>query len=94
MFGTGGVDFDSAGAVFTFNASSETMYSFNVSLVDDNVYEFIENFTARLTFVEAADRVTIDPGSAQVQILDDDGKLLIIITYFWCLFIVTVWEFP
>ena len=75
MCGTDVVDFDSTGAVFTFNASSETMYSFNVSLVNDNVYELIENFNPQLTFVEAANRVTIDPGSAQVQILDDDSKM-------------------
>ena len=80
MCGTDVVDFDSTGAVFTFNASSETMYSFDVPLENDNVYEFIENFNAQLTFVESADRVSIDPGSAQVQILDDDSKILVIIT--------------
>jgi hypothetical protein len=43
--------------------------------MNDDVYEFIENFTAQLNLAEAADRVTIDPDSAQVQILDDDSKL-------------------
>ena len=80
MCGTDVVDFDSTGAVFTFNASSQTMYFFDVPLVNDDVYELIENFNAQLTFVEVADRVTIDPGSAQVQILDDDSKILIIST--------------
>ena len=43
--------------------------------MNDNVFEFIENFTAQLSFVETAERVTIDPGSAQVEVLDDDGKV-------------------
>ena len=85
MCGTDVVNFDSTGAVFTFNASSETMYSFNVPLVNDDVYEFIENFNAQLTFVESADRVTIDPGSAQVQILDDDSKILNTTPVFLCI---------
>ena len=89
---TAGDDFDSTGGVFTFNASSATTYAFDVPLVNDDIYEFIENFNAQLSFVEAAERVTIDPDSAQVEVLDDDGKIC------WpclvCLFIVTEWGFP
>lgn len=80
---TAGSDFDSTGDVFTFNASSDTRYSFDVPLVNNNVYEFIENFNAQLSFVEAAERVTIDPGTAQVEVLDDDGNLANLI-YFMC----------
>lgn len=69
-----GADFDSAGAIFTFNATGDRTYTFNVSLENDDIYEFIENFNAQLSFVEAAERVTIDPESAQVEILDDDGN--------------------
>ena len=69
-----GTDFDSTGGIFTFNASSATTYTFDVPLVNDDTYEFIENFNAQLSFVEAAKRVTIDPGSAQVQVEDDDGN--------------------
>ena len=43
-------------------------------LVNDDTYEFIENFNAQLSFVEATERVTIDPGSAQVWVEDDDGN--------------------
>ena len=50
-------------------------YTFDVLLVNDDIYEFIENFTAQLSFVEATERVTIDPDSAQVEVLDDDGKI-------------------
>ena len=57
-----------------FNASSAKTYTFDVPLVNDDAYEIIENFNAQLSFVETAERVTIDPGSAQVQIEDDDGN--------------------
>ena len=69
---TAGADFDSTGGVFTFNASSATIYSFDVPLVSDDVYESIENFMTQLSFVDVADheRVTIDPNSAQVRIED------------------------
>ena len=51
-----GVDFNSTGGVFTFNSSSAITYTFDVPLVSDDVYyEFIENFTAQLSFVEAAE---------------------------------------
>ena len=71
---TVGTDLDSTGGIFTFNASSATIYTFDVPLVNDDTYEFIENFNAQLSFVEAAEQVTIDPGSAQVQVEDDDGN--------------------
>ena len=69
---TAGDDFDSTGGVFTFNASSATIYSFDVPLVSDDVYESIENFTTQLSFVDVAEheRVTIDPNSVQVRIED------------------------
>ena len=73
---TAGADFDSTGGVFTFNASSATIYSFDVPLVSDDVYESIENFTTQLSFVEVTDheRVMIDPNSAQVSIEDGNHK--------------------
>ena len=74
---TAGSDFDSTGDVFTFNASSETTYTFDVPLVNDDTFEFIENFNAQLSFIETAERVTIDPDSAQVEVLDDDGITLL-----------------
>ena len=43
--------------------------------MNDDVYEFIESFNAQLSFVEVVDRVTINPGLAQVEIQDDDGKV-------------------
>ena len=71
---TAGSDFDSTGGVFTFNVSSVMIYTFNVPLVNDDIYEFIENFIVQLSFVEAAGRVTIDPDSAQVLIKESDGN--------------------
>ena len=71
-----GADFDNTGDVFTFNDSSTMTFSYDVPLVNDGVYEFIENFNAQLSFVGAAERVTIDPGSALVEVQDDDGNLV------------------
>ena len=71
---TAGVDFDSTGGVFTFNASGVMTYTFNVPLLNDDMYEFVENFNAQLSLVEAAERVTIDPDSAQVLIKESDGN--------------------
>ena len=72
-----GSDFDGAGGTFTFDPS-RTVYSYNVSLVDDDIYEFTENFFAQLSFVGTPaepERVSIDPDMALVEVEDDDGKL-------------------
>lgn len=45
--------------------------------MDDDIYEFSENLFAQLSFVTAAERVSIDPENAQVEIEDEDGKFYI-----------------
>ena len=45
-----------------------------MTIVDDDVYEFTESILAQLSLLNPVERVSIDPPSAQVQIVDDDGK--------------------
>ena len=74
-----GTDFDGAGGTFTFDRS-RTIYSFNVSLEDDDIYEFTENFFAQLSFVGTpaeSERVSIGPEMATVEVEDDDSKQFI-----------------
>ena len=50
---------------------------FNVRLINDNIFELTELFTAGLRFAGAAPpRVTLDPAKADIEILDDDGEFL------------------
>ena len=66
-------DFISESTIFTFDRST-TFIRYNVSLVNDDVFEFNEDFQAQLSFVTAVERVSIDPATAQVTIEDDDCK--------------------
>ena len=55
--------------------------SFNVSIVNDAIPEDDEDFTARLTLLPAdqprlRNRVTVQPDSVTVTILDVTGKIL------------------
>ena len=59
------------------NASNPTM-NVSFSLVDDSVFERIEILFADLSFsVDVHPHVILDPASAEVIILDDDGKSMI-----------------
>ena len=46
-----------------------------MTIVDDDVYEFTESILAQLSLLRPVERVSIDPPSTQVQIIDNDGKL-------------------
>ena len=51
------------------------MIPVSVPLVDDCAFELTETFQARLEFPGVPpERVTIDPGEANVTILDNDGR--------------------
>ena len=53
----------------------------SVLLVDDTIFELTEQFGASLAFPEAPPpRVTLEPDTAQVTILDDDGQCWLMIT--------------
>ena len=64
-----------------FNNSVRQL-SFNVSIVNDMIPEDDETFIANLTLLPAdqarlRNRVTVQPDSATVTILDDDGTIAI-----------------
>lgn len=71
----GGSDYQHPGdQSFTFDAS-RTSYTFNISLVNDDVFEVAEHFQAGLRFPGAAPlRVSLQPAQAEIEIIDDDGK--------------------
>lgn len=73
MFLTAVRDFVGTGSTFTFDRSTRA-FNYSVTIVNDDVYEFNENFFAQLNFIRPAARVSIDPASAQVQIVDEDGE--------------------
>ena len=57
----------------TFN-SATTSRSVPVTIINDNRAEGLENFTATLSAVPAADRFNIAPDVALVEISDDDSE--------------------
>ena len=69
------LDYISLSEVVTFSSSS-TIQSVQVTIVDDDLLEIDEVFTASLELVNAvdADRVVLMPASATVTIFDDDCK--------------------
>lgn len=67
-------DFVGGGDTFIFD-SLTTTFNYNLTIVNDDFYEITESVLARLSLLMSIDRVFINPASAQVQIVDDDGKL-------------------
>ncbi len=61
---------------FTLNASNRTI-RVPVSLIDDDIYELTETFTAGLNFTsDVPPRTTISPNNATITILDDESMFL------------------
>ena len=77
-----GSDFSYSGPqTYTFDASTNVS-TINIALVNDNVYELIETFQARLSFHgQQPERVRIDPGRTYTTIFDDDGNFFIMSLY-------------
>ena len=73
-----GSDFSYSGPqAYTFDASTNVSI-INIALVNDNVYELIETFQARLSFHgQQPERVRIDPGRTYATIFDDDGNFFL-----------------
>ena len=69
------LDYTTISQVLTFS-SSVSLQTVNVSIVDDNLLEIDEIFTASLALENAADaaRVILHPNSTEVTILDEDGE--------------------
>ena len=68
-----GQDFIPVSVSLTFTAGGVTTLPVEIPLVDDGVLELTEYFTVLL--VSSSQRVTVGQRSANVTILDDDGKL-------------------
>ena len=68
-------DYGDISQVLTFS-SSVSLQTVNVSIVNDNLLEIDEVFTASLTLENTADaaRVNLQPDSAEVTILDEDSE--------------------
>jgi len=66
-------DYDSKVEDITLSSSS-TSVTVNVITNDDSIDEINETFTADLTLKNANDRVTVNPSSAEVFIIDNDGE--------------------
>ena len=68
-------DYMSLSEVVTFSSSS-TIQSVQVTIVDDDLLEIDEVFTASLELVNAVDvdRIVLMPASAPVTIFDDDSE--------------------
>ena len=67
-----GADYIDVNDAFMFDHTT-TRNEYNVTLIDDDIYEFDEIFHAQLSFVDTVERVYIDPAFADIVIEDNDG---------------------
>lgn len=65
----------------TFN-SGKTELFYDISIIDDNVYELPETFTVSMSTTDSSMRFGV--GSAIVTIIDTDGRLLVVIMVACC----------
>jgi hypothetical protein len=70
-------DYAGISQVLTFS-SSMTLQTVNVNIVDDDLLEIDEVFSASLALVnpDADERVQLQPDSAIVTIIDEDGEYI------------------
>ena len=62
---------------FFFSDTSAGRMCTTIPISDNQVIEeTIENFFVDLTLTSAVDRISIEPATAEVSILDNDGKCL------------------
>ena len=55
--------------------ADNTVLEISFSIVDDSIFELIETLSASLSFSSSSvTGVTLDPTSAEIIILDNDGK--------------------
>ncbi len=55
--------------------AANTVLNVSFSIVDDSIFELIEELSASLSFSSSSvTGVTLDPTSAEIIILDNDGK--------------------
>ena len=86
----GGTDYVSGPYTVTFPAR-RTHATFNISIINDNIFEGNENFILTINSTSLPTDVTVgDPGPASVTIVEDDGKYLIISTFTVCVIYLVV----
>ena len=72
---TAGSDYDEISGLLLAFGPGSTRLDVPVNIINDDVFEVTEDFSASLILVEGpADRVAVNPSRADVFILDDDGK--------------------
>ena len=54
--------------------STQLAYEFNITIVNDDILETIEEFLVSVTHVTEDGSIDIDPNVAIVTVADDDGK--------------------
>ena len=68
-----GGDFSGVDQVFELN-STQHNYTFNITIVNDNLVEGPENFFVNLTHLTQVELIEITPDMVTVNTADDDGK--------------------
>ena len=54
--------------------STQLTYKFNITIINDDIVEGLEDFFVNLTHVIQLETIDITPDMAAVNITDDDGK--------------------
>ena len=58
-----------------FNGSQQVT-TVSIDITDDDVYEYLEMFTAKLVVVDTNVQVAVSPSQASVSIENDDRELM------------------
>ena len=78
----GGIDYAEANVRFEFSDVSPTNYTFNITILDDEIVEGLENFSVVLSTPEdIAEHVFFYSQESLIQIMDEDGKKIALFPY-------------
>ncbi len=73
-----GSDYQNLGRESFNLTSSMPTFTFDLLLIDDEIFELAESLSARVNFFGMPPaRVTLTPETAQLTILDNDGKTIL-----------------
>ena len=70
---TGEVDFTATNQLLVFDAAMSE-HIVMIPIIDDDLLEHEERFSATLTQLASDDQVSLSPSEANITILDNDGK--------------------
>ena len=68
-------DYQAVARTITFSSTVSNV-SVSVTIIDDGILESTENFLVNLTDPQSLTGVSIMPSTANVNIMDNDGKLI------------------